>query len=99
MYSLYDSEIQDMDVCTSSDHKAVTAKMDLGHLIRPYSAAEIRREKHERTVFLYNEAESEHWEKYRQELERMLEKKISIQDFQRFSTTREEAESVDRIDL
>ena len=53
---LYESEIQEMDVCTGSDHNAVLAKMELGHLVRPYSAAEIRKEKHERTVFLYNEA-------------------------------------------
>ena len=45
-----------MDVCTGSDHNAVLAKMELGYLVRPYSAAEIRKKKHERTVFLYNEA-------------------------------------------
>ena len=77
---LYEAEIQKMDVCTSSDHDAVLAKIELGHLIRPYSAAEIRKEKQERTVFLYNEARKENWESYRKDLEKMLEKKISIQD-------------------
>ena len=56
---LSESEIQNMDVCTSSDHNAVLAKIELGHLIRPYSAAEVRKEKQERTVFLYNETSKE----------------------------------------
>ena len=79
---LSESEIQNMDVCTSSDHNAVLAKIELGHLIRPYSAAKVRKEKQERMVFLYNKASKENWENYRQDLEKMLEKKISIQDLQ-----------------
>ena len=48
-----------MDTCTNSDHKAVTAKIDLSHLIIPYSAAEIKRKNYKRTVFLYNKASEE----------------------------------------
>ena len=56
---LYEAEIQEMDVCTSSDHGAVVAMMELGHLMSPYSAAKALKRKYERTVYLYNEATKE----------------------------------------
>ena len=86
-----------MDLCTNSDHKAVIAKMDLSYLITPYSAAEIKKENFKRTVFLYDKASKEDWENYRQELDTFLERKISIQDLQRFSRTNEGTRNNDRI--
>ena len=63
--------------------------MELSYLIILYSAAEIRKKNYKRTVFLYDKATKEDWEKYRQELNSVLEKKISIQDLQWFSQTNE----------
>ncbi|CAG8656433.1 7712_t:CDS:2, partial [Paraglomus occultum] len=46
---LRDAKVQEIDTCTNSDHKAVIAKIDLSHLITPYSATEIKRKNYKRT--------------------------------------------------
>ena len=48
-------------------------------------------------MFLYDKASEEDWENYRQELDILLERKISIQDLQRFSRTNEGTRKNDHI--
>ena len=90
---LYEAEIQLMDICTNSDHNAVVAKIELDHLITPYSAAKIRKENMKRTVIMYDKATKEDWDNYRQNLDKQLEKKISIQGLERFSQLEEDTRS------
>jgi hypothetical protein len=75
---LFESEMQDMDICTHSDHKAVTAKLVLDYLVVPSSAAKVRRSGQKRTVFLYDKATKDDWDDYRAELERRLCGKVNI---------------------
>src|SRR5690349_3272468 len=86
-----------MDVCTSSDHGAVVAMIELGHLMSPYSVAEVLKRKYERMVYLYDEATKEDWERYRKKLDGLLKEKISLQDMQCFSKTRESETNKKRI--
>ena len=61
-----------MDICTNSDHSAVVAKVRLNHLLSNYSLAELKIKKVTRTIFLYEEATKEDWDKYRGKLDRAL---------------------------
>jgi hypothetical protein len=76
--SLFESEMQDMDICTHSDHKAVTAKLVLDYWVVPSSAAKVRRSGQKRTVFLYDKATKDDWDDYRAELERRICGKVNI---------------------
>jgi hypothetical protein len=88
---LYEADIQDMDIFTGSDHGAVLAKMELGHLISLVSYAELKRENFNRSVFLYDEATKEDWDNYRAEVERILKNKENlIQNLSDPSLTSEE---------
>ncbi|CAG8672809.1 156_t:CDS:1, partial [Paraglomus occultum] len=84
-YGLYDAEIQEMDICTNSDHNVVLAKLDLKHLIATWSSADLKRLGQQRTIYLYDKATKEDWENYKAELDQQLKKKINIQDLKNVS--------------
>jgi viroplasmin and RNaseH domain-containing protein len=86
-----------MDICTNSDHNAVVAKIELDHLITSYSMAAIRKENIKRTVIMYDKATEEDWDSYKQNLDKQLEKRISIQDLERFSQSKEDTRNEENI--
>ena len=47
------------------------------------SKAEIKRKRQSRTVYLYDQAKEENWEKYTQELQKRLEAKEVLKNIQR----------------
>lgn len=77
---LFDTEIQEMDIYTSSDHAAMIARIDLGHLGATQSAASCRKKGYTRTVFLCDKATNENWEDYRKQLDSLLKKSTRIQN-------------------
>ena len=86
-----------MDICTNSDHNAVVAKIELDHLITLYSMAAIRKENIKRTVIMYNKATDKDWDSYKQNLDKQLEKRISIQDLERFSQSKKDTRNEENI--
>jgi exonuclease III len=76
---LYDAEIQDMSSYTNSDHGAAVARIELNHLVALHKVSKLKKFEQCRTVFLYEKASKEDWEKYREELNKMFKNKNLMQ--------------------
>src|ERR1043165_9495568 len=65
--------IEEVKEITESNHKITVAEMWIKHLIAKNSEAKIKKKKQSRVVYLYNQAKTEDWENYAQELQKRLE--------------------------
>jgi hypothetical protein len=96
---LIDAEIQDMSNCTNSDHSAAVARLELNHITAWHKVSKLKKLEQYRTIFLYEEAAKEDWEKYREELDRMLKNKNLAQRMEksRWEYTEKSKEDLDEI--
>jgi exonuclease III len=60
---LQKAEIEDAEGITESDHKIVRTEIWIKHMTSGNSKAEIKRKRQSRTVYLYDQAKEENWEK------------------------------------
>jgi exonuclease III len=96
---LIDAEIQDMSSCTNSDHSAAVARLELNHITAWHKVSKLKKLEQYRTIFLYEKAAKEDWEKYREELDRMLKNKNLAQRMEksRWEYTEKSKEDLDEI--
>ena len=65
------SDIEDMELCTESDHNLIWAKISLDSVLSLGRSYTSNRQKIERKIFLYKDATRENWEDYTGELEKL----------------------------
>ena len=64
------SDIEDMELCTESDHNLIWAKISLDSVLSLGWSYTSNRQKIERKIFLYKDVTKENWEDYTGELEK-----------------------------
>jgi hypothetical protein len=79
---LQKAKIGEAEEITESDHKIVKAEIWIKHVIARKSEAEVKRKKQSRTLYLYDQAKTEDWENYAQELQKQLEFKETLKNIQ-----------------
>jgi exonuclease III len=67
---LQKAEIEEVKEITESDHKIVKAEIWVKHIIAEKSEAEVKKKKQSRTLYLFDQAKTEDWENYAQELQK-----------------------------
>jgi len=92
---LQKADIEDIEEISESDHKIVTAEIWIRHMIAKSSKAEVKRKTQSRTIYLYDKAKEENWERYAQELQKRLEIKETLRNIRRGE--QEEKEKIQKI--
>ena len=75
---LLNSDIEEMDVVTGSDHSLVRVDISVTHLISSMNKSNNKRKGYKRTIYLYDKADPDTWEKYARDLQRFLERRASV---------------------
>jgi len=92
---LQKAEIEEAEEITESDHKIVKAEIWIKHVMAEKSEAEVKRKKQSRTLYLYDQAKTEDWENYAQELQKRLDFKETLKNIQK--EEQDENERVNKI--
>jgi len=87
---LQKAEIEDVEEITESDHKIVIAEIWIKHMTAKSSKAEVKKKEQSRTLFLYDQAKTEDWENYAQELQKRFEVKETLKQIQKEEQSKEE---------
>ena len=80
---LQKAEIEDAEGITESDHKIIKTEVWIKHITAKNSKAEVKRKRQSRTIYLYDQAKEEDWERYTQELQKRLEDKDVLKNIQK----------------
>src|SRR5260363_146613 len=75
---LLNSDIEEMDVITGSDHSLVKVDISVTHLMSGMSKSNTKRKEYKRTIYLYDKADPDIWEKYARDLQQFLERRKSV---------------------
>src|SRR5260364_215704 len=68
---LLNSDIEEIDVITGSDHSLVKVDISVTHLMSGMSKSNTKRKGYKRTIYLYDKADPDIWEKYARDLQQL----------------------------